>query len=371
MPFTRHPAIWGALATLCLIVCISFGERALKNHYERGSYGYYESTEVYLEDQYTLLLYLPHPDLMWTLRPDIRLTLHEEIRGFGVNGALPRVKYEWILQTDKAGYRTHGSDGQYAEIVCFGDSRTLGEALLSEETYPARLETKLRHRGHPKVVANVGMDGWSIFQGATLLRNSTAHPKMRYAVFCFGINDTDPAWGMTDAERVAGPTRRAFTSIQNQLYRSFVFLWASRAYLGLKARLGAQTAARPTLYPTGPRRVPVEEYGHVLEQIAAQCDARSITPIFLLLPQNPYFDWGPWRVDTGSTVFDIYDDVLLATASKVGTRVVDTRSTLVNQQDAFIDDMHLSATGAEWVATAVADAIEDLESNQNGLHAPE
>ncbi len=369
-PFASITRSRAAIVTILLAAFgTTLGERGLKTYYEGGSYGYYQSTEVYLEDRHTLLLYLPHPDLLWSLRPSISLSLHEEIIGFDRSGPLPSVRYDWTLRTDADGFRAHGSDRRRAEIACFGDSRTLGEALRSDATYPAQLEAELGRRGYTKIVANLGHDGWSIDQGARLLEASqNLQPRLRYAIFCFGINDADRAWGTTDTERMRQKSR-TFTTIQRSLYGSFVFYWAQRSYLGVLAGLRGGTAAEPILKTEGPRRVPLPEYGRVVRRIVEVCRTRSITPIFLILPRNPYFDWSPWVPDTEKRpIFDLYDDVIVATAANTDIIVADMRPVFEPDSDTFVDDMHLSGTGAAWVASVVANTLEEIGNELPATH---
>jgi hypothetical protein len=120
-------------------------EGLLKRHYYGQRYRYYEATGVYAEDQQTLLLYLPDRWLFWSLRPGIDLDVQERIEGFGPPDGtpVPRV-HAWRIHVDANGLRGREFPWRKASgelrVGCFGDSRTFGEGLAEDETYPSQLE---------------------------------------------------------------------------------------------------------------------------------------------------------------------------------------------------------------------------------------
>ena len=67
-------------------------EALLTRHFYSRTYNYYQAADVYWEDQHTLLLYLPHRALFWTLRPSIRM------KAADVTSA-PHLRPEWSQQT--------------------------------------------------------------------------------------------------------------------------------------------------------------------------------------------------------------------------------------------------------------------------------
>src|SRR5574341_311581 len=134
------------LVALALFVVTLAGIEILcERHYYSRTYNYYQAAEVYWEEQSTLLLYLPHRFLFWTLKPNIRLKAAENAQGYGLRpGQNVRTRYEWEIRVGPKGFR--GPDfparkpAGELRVACFGDSRTLGEALAASDTYPRRLE---------------------------------------------------------------------------------------------------------------------------------------------------------------------------------------------------------------------------------------
>jgi hypothetical protein len=185
-----------------MLALLAVSEYSLRRHFFGRTYSYYSTTEVYWEDQHTLLLYLPDPLTMWRLRPSIELSVSEWIRPYGRAPAEP-VRHEWTISTNALGYRTQEFEEEKPNdtlrILCLGDSRTLGEGLEAEETYPDRLSRRL---GPNTEVLNLGADGWSAFQGRALLEQEGVHYNPDIVIACFGINDSDRAWAfLTQHER--------------------------------------------------------------------------------------------------------------------------------------------------------------------------
>jgi hypothetical protein len=190
------------ISAVCMLALLAVSEYSLRRHFFGRTYSYYSTTEVYWEDQHTLLLYLPDPLTMWRLRPSIELSVSEWIRPYGRAPAEP-VRHEWTISTNALGYRTQEFEEEKPNdtlrILCLGDSRTLGEGLEAEETYPDRLSRRL---GPNTEVLNLGADGWSAFQGRALLEQEGVHYNPDIVIACFGINDSDRAWAfLTQHER--------------------------------------------------------------------------------------------------------------------------------------------------------------------------
>jgi len=198
----RLAAVAAGLGALAIV------ETQLHRYYYGQTYRYYDAAEVYWEDQNTLLLYLPHPTLFWSLRPGITMKVSEATRSFGlVESHNVLSEFAWEIRVGPKGFRGPDFPADKPEgeirVVCFGDSRTIGEGLEEGHTYPARLEAALRRsfRNRPVRVINAGADGWSSHQGLKLLNDGFARYRPDFAVFAFGINDADTDWGVSDRER--------------------------------------------------------------------------------------------------------------------------------------------------------------------------
>ena len=66
-------------ASSTVVVTLLFGvDRLLERHYYGQTYRYYETAEVYHEDENTLLLFSPSRHLFWAIKPNIVLAIEED-----------------------------------------------------------------------------------------------------------------------------------------------------------------------------------------------------------------------------------------------------------------------------------------------------
>ena len=388
------------LVVALVLLALGLGAELLSRRYYYGrTYNYYEAAEVYWEEQSTLLLYIPHRSLFWTLKPGIRLKAAEtaELPELGSEDGVRR-RYEWEIRVGPKGHRGLDFPARKPKgelrVACFGDSRTIGESLAENETYPARLQALLRDgfRDRPVRVLNLGTDGWSSHQGLVLLKDNADYA-IDVAVFAFGINDTDTDWGISDQEK-ARLLDRPLVSIQRTLYRSTAFFWAQRQFQSAQGALFGKTLVRrPERDPASPRtpRVSPDEYAATLRRMLAVCRERGIAPILLVMPVNPYRDWERWasppepyrehyargrvlrrRDDLDAahkeftaaldaTVFAAYNREALRAAAELGVAVVDARRAffdVLRYEPVFADEMHPNPRGADLLARLLLDVIE-------------
>ena len=309
------------------------------------------------------------------MKPDVHLRATEIITGYGRSPEANRTKrYTWDLRINKEGFRGEDFPVRKPEdefrVVCFGDSRTLGEGLENHETYPSQLEERLNREfaeRHPRVI-NLGTDGWTSYQGLTLLRRRVKDYSPDVAIFCFGINDADSVCGTPDEQR-AGLLDSPLVSIRRALYRSMVFYWMQRQFLKLKGVLFGKTPVLAGLASKEDRvaRVSPKAFRLNLEAFVSECRQHRILPIVLNIPLNPYFDWTAWETDEAQeerpmegVIFSQYSDVARRVAGERGVSLVDvTRAFLESSHDSpFIDDMHPSRTGTKLIGEALGAAIQ-------------
>ena len=134
-----------------------------------------------------LALFLPFAD------DDSRLQL---LRRFSpILPASLRDAPRWEVELDSRGFRdgefsAHKMPGAF-RILCLGDSWTFGANVAQDETYPRQL-TRLLARRHPSArfeVLNLGVVGYSSFQGKELLRLRAIDWDPDVVVLGFGMND--------------------------------------------------------------------------------------------------------------------------------------------------------------------------------------
>jgi lysophospholipase L1-like esterase len=291
---------------------------------------------------------------MWRLRPNMDLSVREWIKPYGPQPMDPSL-YEWKISTEANGFRTDtftsSKEPGALRVICIGDSRTLGEGLKEHETFAGQLQRKL---GKGTEVLNFGADGWSAFQGRMLLEQEALDYQPDIVVACFGINDSDRAWGVSDYER-SRKTSRPYTRIQHTLYRSMIFYAGTRVLLKSKGWLFGKTPVMQD-YGKGPPRLTPDAYGTELRRIAKLCTDRDILFVSLILPVNGFY---PWPKSLGDPPFGAYNEKAILSTDRTGSISVDLRNSALSNTPTpfYIDDMHLSAAGALVVAEHLGEAI--------------
>jgi lysophospholipase L1-like esterase len=104
-------------------------------------------------------IYVADPDLGWALAP----------RYAGVH---VEYAFEAPTTTNARGFRGPGEweTGRAVRVLALGDSCTFGRGVADAETWPARLEARLRARGVDVAVFNAGVPGYDTVQELALLR---------------------------------------------------------------------------------------------------------------------------------------------------------------------------------------------------------
>ncbi len=154
-----------------------------------------------------LMILAPDKDLIWRSRPNLRRRYvdifspvaneaerRSLLRRFGPS--LPEAwkdnpSWEIVLNAD--GFRTDAprTDEPACRIICLGDSWTFGMNVGEEQTYPRRVEARLREavpQGDIEVV-NLGVLGYSSYQGLELLKKKAPELNPDIVLIGFGMND--------------------------------------------------------------------------------------------------------------------------------------------------------------------------------------
>jgi lysophospholipase L1-like esterase len=128
--------------------------------------------------------------LFYRLRPGVRVALTDVLAPAGIR---PRTR--WVLDTNASGYRgpdvAPGSHDGIYRILSLGDSSTFGWGVEGSENYPTRLREELRRR-HPGLaveVVNLGVCGYSSFQGKVLLEREGLAYRPDLVTISYGSND--------------------------------------------------------------------------------------------------------------------------------------------------------------------------------------
>lgn len=201
------------------------------------------------------------PELLWRLR-----------KGVVLDGPDAGFEQAWI---GSRGLRGDAPDAPKApgevRVICCGDSVTFGLGLRDGETVPARIEAALRDEpalsGRTVRVLDAGVPGYGAVQGAAWLE-ALRDLEPDVVVWWFGMNDSKPAAGRTDAQWIAAGG----------------FPWDAGRGGGLRvvtalARLFADAPPDPSL-----TRVPPHDFAERVARLSAGAQGPAV--VFLEVPQR-------------------------------------------------------------------------------------
>lgn len=121
-----------------------------------------------------------------------------------------KLRPSWIAGVNEDGYRGRRLEPadlktpNRLRIASFGDSSTYGLGIFRPgQVYPALLEQGLNETGLPCVVANFGVPGYAISQGAKLFEKKLEETRLDVATFLFGHNEWKTSrTGLADSNRI-------------------------------------------------------------------------------------------------------------------------------------------------------------------------
>jgi len=222
-------------------------------------------------------LYVPHPTLIWTLKPNTTLEIENKV--YQMRGA----PVTWTMQINGDGHRgppfppEHYQDSPV--VVCLGDSCTFGFRVNRGDTYPARLVEYLRDQGLPAAsVVNYGIPGYSSFQGRLVLEGILQRHLPDVVILAFGANDLEPN-DRPDVQIAegSGTATNCVATLLNRL-----------AIVELMGRFKNKNPQRGGVAAEGQVRVSVDEYRDNLQamvQMAQAAGARVVLLDFILSGQ--------------------------------------------------------------------------------------
>jgi len=224
-------------------------------------------------------------------------------------------------------------------IFAIGDSNTLGWPGHDAPNWPMYLEQILNSNGHPSVVVNAGVYGYTSFQGLRRFKEALAfHPDL--VLISFGCNDAMRVT-LSDADFAS---RRVRKKNWDQLLMS--------------ARVGQLLLAIADSLPWGQKdhllpRVSLDEYKANLEEIIRISRERGIRTVLLTRPftgPSPTQWW--WK-----NFAHEYNDATIATGAQAGVPVVDIYTYFKDCSDCFVDEAHFTEKALRQMATLIYEAI--------------
>ncbi len=331
---THKKLLFSAITVLLVLALLEGGSRLLMD----------STTNVPWERQRHLVTVLgfpalneilvPDPDLFWKLRPNLdRYRLSGRIAD---SSAL-----SFSVSTDARGFRrTPPVIAAEWRVVFLGDSCTFGVGVDDDQTFPAWVQQRL-----PGVQCrNLGVPGYSAYQGRVLLEHYAFDAPPDVVVISFGFNDEAP-WDtrsdLENAQRLAAE-REGFAA-------HFRFVKLLQGVLPLRAPAASHTreGARPRLTDA--------EFQEQVRAMIAWCRQRGATPLLMLWPQKSQLREEGLLPKQAA---------LLAVAQSERVGLVDLPAAFraPGQPDLFLDAVHANAQGCEAVADTLVPILRYLRS---------
>lgn len=234
-------------------------------------------------------------------------------------------------------------------LGCFGDSITFGYGVGDAETYAARLDGKLRPGGIE--VVNAGVTGYTSHQVLVRLAEVAEAAELDIALFLVGWNDQTlrPVDDRTYARRIRAARTLEGLATHLQLYR-------------LMRNVYVRAVSQPPRQGSV-ERVPIPHFRENLRRLASECRARHIVPAFIAFPRR--------RLPGEAPVTSPHEDALREVARDENVAVLavgalDARAEEPNG-DFFIDALHLSAAGHEYLAQQIAEQLPGSHGASPGV----
>ncbi len=168
-------------------------------------------------------------------------------------------------------------------IICLGDSVTFGWSVGDSETYPAQLQSLLRikYPGRTIEVINLGVTGYTSFQGKELFLAFAQKLKPDLIIFGFGPNDRLPA--LSSDQELYDSRAWQKNKLDLLLSHSQVYKLLKAGVIYLQRRTQGLSLNPRTFFHKLKRKVSLEEYQHNFETIKQECDRLGCKMILLNL----------------------------------------------------------------------------------------
>lgn len=274
---------------------------------------------------------VPDPTLFWSVAPNIDRKV--------ISGRVARsAPLSFTVSTDEHGARRLSAvpDAQ-RHVVFLGDSTTFGVGVDDERTFPALLQQRL---GAVQGL-NLGVPGYSAYQGNLRLRQQTFVAPPNAVVIDFGFNDA-AAWdNLGDAEH-----EHRMRANRSWVTRNSRLLAVMGGLLQRPAQAPSREAGE--LRP----RLTDDEFAAKVREIIGWCRERRAVPILLV--------W-PLRAQLQRDGLLPKQRVLLQVAAAENVRAVNLVPVFraFGGPAAFVDIVHASGAGNAIVADMLEPALKE------------
>jgi lysophospholipase L1-like esterase len=273
---------------------------------------------------------VPDPVLFWSLRPNLdRAVLAGHLAASS--------DFTFTVSTDAHGARRVPAVTDRRRPVAFlGDSCTFGVGVNDDQTFPAVLQQRI-----PDIIAiNLGVPGYSAYQGRLRLNDYPFAAPPAVVVITFGFND-DAVWdNRSDLEQAA----------RLEAQRSWVN--SSRFITWLAGLLSRRGPAAPDPGQTHRPRLSDDEFVAEVRGMVEWCRARHAEPVLVL--------W-PYRVQLTRNDMPGKQRALLRVAASDNLPLVNLIPFVRAQggDSLFLDIIHANAAGHAVVAGALEPLLRE------------
>lgn len=283
-----------------------------------------------------------HPTRLWGLSPGPKQNGNATalINDLGMRGPMPELP----------------KPAGRLRVLVVGDSTWFGHGVSDAETFPARLEARLKGRGLDVDVLNGGVPGYSTEQSRLFLEEQgwSLEPDLLVVGNLWSDNNID---SFRDQDLLA--TARA--ARENPLFRSHFFRLLAGAVDRARGGSGARivTWTKESQHPEmGGRRVALPRYGENLDWMAREAAARGVGVAFvgpcnLGMVNGKFPEGASWAV---------FFDAQAKVAAHHGVPWIPTLDAMraaggADPAALFVDVMHPSPAGHAVFAAAVDEGL--------------
>jgi lysophospholipase L1-like esterase len=195
-----------------------------------------------------------------------------------------------VREFDENGYQTVDTgqvkDTVLPKVVFIGDSNTFGLDVPTAESF-VEVADRLMPGAH---AINLGVPGYSSYQGLLVAREYIPELKPRLAVISFNFNDRRRALAADAPQQFDALYRRSMdywpSRITSSLDHLYLFRGLRRGGRLVTGLAGESTPVKLKLAEATPR-VSERAYRENLSEMATFCLSRGTRPVFVLLGDNP------------------------------------------------------------------------------------
>lgn len=219
------------------------------------------------------------PDVGWERRSDFKGLVAGELHRHDSARYLREFDAQGFFTVDTA--QIH--DTSHKRILAIGDSNTFGWGVPTRSAFPEVLDD-LREDA---VVINLGVSGYSSFQGYTTLVKYFDRVRPDVVIASFGFNDRRVVPAETAADSRDKFEREALSHRLDVREKIYLYRGVQRLLIKLHLLKSSGDGSMTVDARTAPTRVLPDQYRENLQRIARFCRERQVPLVFVAFQDNP------------------------------------------------------------------------------------